>query len=493
MDHFEIGFAGLHFSFDRNRETNTPTKTRARRPSPRDMTAGPPVNEEMLRGLYHGDFRGLQFASPLAYTPISVPVNMMGLPTPTSDDEITQAALNEITAMMSERIPKLHRTHLLLGTAWRWPRFDVASGELVWEEIPDSVVADILVDLVTGKPAAILTDEQIAISIAENQVAYIQRKRRFEAAQVIVQYFGQKPASVTDYTAANRSGILPIVFAHDTDEGEIRGHSALARIIRDLKDYHDTDYRVSEILTKFVPKQVQTVESPETWRKENGLDTDAALAEFDIAANDFILNRKDETTDFPFLSADATSAHEKALERKYWKIIEGSGIPEIFWGISLSGNHADGDNQMQKGVQYVDAVRRELDDPYTDLYAASLRLLSIARGENYKPFKMGWNKLESISADTKSQILSRFATAVTSMAGSATLTPGQLLKLWELNFPETKPGEYDDFIKGITTMGLHKQFVGLDYASGLADFQGGEAGAAGDPAGKGAADAGAAR
>jgi hypothetical protein len=41
-------------------------------------------------------------------------------------------------------------------------------------------------------------------------------------------------------------------------------------------------------------------------------------------------------------------------------------------------------------------------------------------------------------------------------------------------------------IAGITKMGMHKQFVGLDYASGLLDFQGGEAGAMGDAAGQGA-------
>ena len=141
---------------------------------------------------------------------------------------------------------------------------------------------------------------------------------------------------------------------------------------------------------------------------------------------------------------------------------------------------------MQKGVQYVDAIRRELDDPYTDLYAASLRLLSIVRGQNFKPFKMGWNKLESISADMKSQIFARFATALTQMSGAAAMTVEQMHKLWVLNYPKTEPGDFEEFVAGITKMGLHKQFVGLDYASGLSDFQGGEAGAMADLAGQGA-------
>jgi len=240
-------------------------------------------------------------------------------------------------------------------------------------------------------------------------------------------------------------------------------------------------------LTKFLPKQIQDTEDVGKWMLSNlGTDQPEALADYDVAGNDLIVNRAGEKTSFEHLPGEATSAHEKALERKYWKIIEGSGIPEIFWGISLSGNHADGDNQMQKGVQYVDAIRRELDDPYTDLYAASLRLLSIVRGQNFKPFKMGWNKLESISADMKSQIFARFATALTQMSGAAAMTVEQMHKLWVLNYPETEPGDFEEFVAGITKMGLHKQFVGLDYASGLSDFQGGQAGAMADPAGQGA-------
>jgi hypothetical protein len=481
------GFFSWFFNRERGHESTT--KGSPRRPGPTDKTENKVANEEMLHGLYHGDYKGLQFASPLTYPPIAIPVNMMGLPTPTSEDERTQEVLDEITAQMAERIPMLNRSKLLLGTAWRWPHFDADSGELVWDEIGDSIVSDVLIDLRTGKPSAILTDEQIVISIAENQVAYVQRKRRFEAGQVIVQWLGQKPASVQDYTAANRAGVLPICFAHDTDEGEIRGHSSLARVIRQLKDYHDIDFRVSETLAKFRPKQLQKVKSLMEWLKNNfGHSDPEALATLDIADNDLVLNVDGEETSYEFMPEGATSGHEKALARKFLMIVEGSGIPELAWGPLATGNHASTDEDKQLLISYVDDLRRESNRPYYDLYAASLRLLSIVRGENYKPFKMGWNKLESISADTKSQIFTRFAQAMTAMAGSAAMTVEQMHKLWVLNYPETEPGTFDEFVAGITKMGMHKQFVGLDYASGLADFQGGEAGAMGDPAGKGAMD-----
>jgi hypothetical protein len=463
---------GGSFSWSSGKENATPTRMPARRPAPRDMTGDKPVNEEMLRGLYHGDYRGLQFASPLAFTPIARPVSMMGLPTPTSEDERTQEVLDEIVAMMADRIPKLHRTFALLGTAWRWPRFDIDSGALVWEELPDSIVSDILVDLVTGRPGAILTDEQIAISIAENQVVYIQRKRRFDPAQVTVRYFGQKPQSIQDFTARNVAGILPCVFAHDADEGEIRGHSALARIIRDLKDYHDIDYRVSEILTKFLPKQVQSTDDVGKWCENNlGTSDPSSLVDYDVAGSDLVINRKGEETDYKHLPEEATAAHEKTLERKYYKIIEGSGIPELFWGPLATGNHASTETDYQQAIGYVEGLRRELDRPYHELFAASLRILSIVRGENYQPFEVKWNLLESVSAETKSKIFQAFAAGVSSLAGSATITKPMLYKIWKMNYPESTDATFEEFIAGMEEMAIFKQFVGETYGQGLEDFQ----------------------
>ncbi len=459
---------GRRFSWTFGKERTTPTKTPPRRPFPKDKTGGMVANEEMLLGLYHGTHSGLQFASPLAFTPISAPVNMMGLPTPTSTDERTQEVLDEITATMAERIPKLNRSAILLGTAWRWPRFDAKSRALVWEEIPDSIVADILIDIVTGKPSEILTDEQISISTAENAVAIVQRKRRFEQARVTIRWFGQRPADVQDYSGRNIAGILPIPFAHDTDESEIRGHSSLSRIIRDLKDYHDTDYRVSEILTKFLPKQIQEVEQVGKWLENNfGSESFDALSDYDVSGNDLIINRRgEESTSYEYLPEGATSAHEKSLERKYYKIIEGSGIPELFWGPLATGNHASTTEHMQQAISYVDSIRREMNAPYYDLYAASLRILSIARMESYGEFTMGWNRLESVSADIKSQIFSRFSQALSQLSNASVLTKKQLWTLWTLNYPESKPGEFEEFASGLSDMAQFRQFAGMSYAEG---------------------------
>jgi hypothetical protein len=461
-EHGRRGF--FSWFFNRTRETNRdPTKMPARRPFSRDLTGGFTANEDMLSGLYHGTWHGLQFASPLAYTPIAIPVNMMGLPCPHSDDEKTQEVLDEITGMMAERIPKLHRSALLIGSTWRWPRFDAKAQALVWEEIKDSAISDLLLDLTTGAPTAVLTDEEFALSVAENSVVYVRRKRRFDLQRVAVAWSGQVPSGLGDVTSRNTMGSLPVVFAHDAEEGELRGHSVLSRIIRDLKDYHDIDYMRSQILTKFRPKQVQDVSDLKAWLQNNGMAADD-VAGFDVAETDLIFNiMEKEKTSYEFMPSDATAPYDKALENKFWKIFEGSGIPEMFWGGLATGNHATAAVQMQQAVTYVDQLRQQWNHPYSDLYAASLRLLSIVRMETYQDFEMGWNRLESISADVKSKIFSSFATAITAIAGAAALTKKQLYTLWALNYPDSEPGTFEEFLQGISDMAKHSAFAKAPY------------------------------
>lgn len=445
----------------------------SRRPASKDASGGLPANAEMLLGLYHGSYSGLEFASALAFAPILKPVNMMGLPTPYSEDEATQAALDEIVSLMADRIPRLHRAALLLGTGWRWPRYDSAWQGLVWEEIGDGTITDILLDLTSGTPRAILTHEQIKLVTAENITSYVERKRRFEQDEVTIRWTGARPQGLQDFSGRNMAGVLPIAFPHDTDEGEIRGHSALSRIARDLKDYHDIDFRRSEILAKFVPKQVQNTADVSTWLSQNGLSI-ADFATVDIAETDFILNRKDESTSFEFLPEGATKPYSEALENKFWKIVEGSGIPELFWGPLATGNHASTDTQLQDAVSYVESIRAQWVTPYKALFAASLRLLEIARMQRFQPFEMRWNRLESLSPVAKSKIFLEFAQAVNSLAGAAMLTKAQVYALWKSSYPEIPVGEFEEWVAGIQDMAAFRQFLGLDYFSGLEDASGKE-------------------
>jgi len=458
------------FSFFGRKEHDEPTRGAPRRPGNRDMTASFQSNEPMLRGMYHGNYPGLQFASPLCFTPVNLLVQFMGYPTPKaidSADTVTQAALDYIMLTMADKVPRNHRGSFITGNSWRWPRFDSRTNSLVWEAIPDMTVQDILIDVMSENPFAILTDEMIKLSTGENQIINVQRKRRFEPDMVGVRWYGQKPANVKDYTARNVAGMLPINFPNEADEGDVRGWSVFARIIRDLKDYHDSDYRISETLTKFRPKQKQRVKNLADWLANNGLTTET-LSDLDIANNDFVVNiGPDEETDFDFLPEGATAALEKALERKYWKVVEGSGIPELFWGPLATGNHASTDTQLQQAVDYAIAKRKEFDNPWKALLVGSLRVLSVARGETYKDFSLEWNRLEAVSPAMKSKIMLEFAQTLNAFITSASCTEKQAYELWKLNFPESQPGTFEEWQEGIKKMIVHKQALGESYFDGL--------------------------
>jgi hypothetical protein len=471
MSGFSINFGGLGFSWQSDRKDSVTTLATPRRPGPRDMTGGFQANEAMLKGLYKGTHPGLQFASPLCYTPVNLLVQFMGYPTPRAegDHPETQAALDFLVKFF--RPSRIHRGALIVGTAWRWPRFDSSQLSLACEAIPDSVITDILIDIASERPYAILTDERIRLSTGENQIANVQRTRRFEPGRVSVRWLGERPQSVQDEDAVNVSGSLPSPFAHDADEGEIRGTSVFSRAIRILKDYHDTKFRISETLTKFRVKQVQTVRDPAQWRKENGLDDESAFASYDIADNDLIINRENETTKYEFLPKDATEALEKALGTDFWLVVESQGMPELFFGPLATGNHASTDVNLDQAVKYAESERGDMTPPWQALLAAGLRILSVARGENYKGFTMGWNRLDGVSPQVKSEIFLRFTQAAAQLVNSATCTPKQLHRLWEINFPESDPGDFKEFLGGIEEMMRHKQALGLDPFSGLEDFQ----------------------
>jgi hypothetical protein len=141
-------------------------------------------------------------------------------------------------------------------------------------------------------------------------------------------------------------------------------------------------------------------------------------------------------------------------------------MPEMFWGGLATGNHASADTQMQEAVSYVENLRREITTSYYDLYSASLRVLGVARMEAYKPFKMKWNELEATSADIKSQIFQRFSVGAAQLINSGGLTEEMLYNLWQMNFPEAKPGTLDEFIKGRKNIKLVVKTQGTSLSGG---------------------------
>ncbi|MDR3334901.1 MAG: hypothetical protein LBT13_08475, partial [Treponema sp.] len=113
------------------------------RPGHVDMTGELPSDAKTLYGLYYGTDVGLQFASPLVKTPIDVPNNLIGIPTPKAKDKQTQDAVVSIVDDQLDEFPIINRTFMLIGTGWRWCRFSQKLGRVIWEAMPDRTITDI--------------------------------------------------------------------------------------------------------------------------------------------------------------------------------------------------------------------------------------------------------------------------------------------------------------------------------------------------------------
>lgn len=457
----------MAFDWWKSKKTVPESRAEGRRPNRVDVTGGLPSNEEMLFALYHGTFSGMEKASPLARIPIVIPMSLIGVPTPTSDDPATQEALDRITAQMTRKIKIINRNFLLAGTSWCYPKYERAAG-LVWKVIKDSSVQDILLSLADETPFAVLVDEELQLTVGENEINNIRRKSRYDRQRVTVSYYGARVAGL-DYTARNVAGVLPIKFALEPDDSVSRGHSVLEPILCDLKDYADIDKRVSSTLAKFTPKQIQKISNGKLaeWRFNNGLADDADFEEFDPALAEFVVNVDGEETRFEFLAEGATAGAEKTLERIFWKLFQGSGVPEMFWGGIASGNFASSDNQMQIMINKINDYRDELAEPYRELFAASLRLLSVAELQNYdQNITIAWNKLDSVSEKDKATIFKDFASGIGTLLTSGGVGVAQLYELWKSTYPDLHVGTIEEFKAELVKAANLQQFIKQDYAAG---------------------------
>ena len=466
------------FSFFIPSETPTnPTKREVRRPVQKDKTDSLVCNSDLTKNLYHNSYPGMKLAGGLAYAPIVVPVWFMGIPIPVLEieNEKTQSILDQVVLDFAKNINKIHIQSHRDGTCWVWPHYSATLKKLIWEFISDDSITDIIKDINNNEIIKIITDEEMQIVTGYNKKVYVRRKRTFEKNLITVQWVSGKesvPTELMDITAINPSGILPIPFANNVDGDRIRGYSDYERLITDLKDYHDIELKQSEILAKFNPKLAVGTTDVDQWKKDNAIDDFSTL---DIEMIDLLFYKPEiEKPPLYVFPERAHEAYEKALKRKFKKMVEESMIPEIAWGVKVEGNLASADKQIEGLVKYVEDKRAQHNESYKLLFEASLRLMNIVRMRNeIDEVKIEWNKLDAISEETKSIIFKNFAQGISYLIQIAGLTKEQLHKIWKENYPHVTEDNYDEFIKGISQMGAHKQWKDAQYVE-VMDMQGGE-------------------
>jgi len=451
----------------RNTRKENPTRQSKRNPNSIDFTDSMQCNSALTFGLYHNQYTGMKLAGALAFAPIAVPVWFMGLPIPETANEADQQLLRNITEQFSTFMEQLHVACHRDGTVWIWPFFSAIDGLLHWEMIPDASVVGIVHSVQTCNVIRIITNEELTVTLDDERTATANRRREFTREKVTETWTGQKlPENLTSGTMRNMSGELPIAFANNAEAMATRGHSEYERIIYDLKDYHDIDMMQSATLAKFNTKMISTVKNADEYLKNNGY---ADISEINVASSDFFMNVEGEKTELLF-PTNAYQAYESALKRKFRKIVEGSGIPEICWGIKVEGNLASAEAQMGLLVQFVKDKREQKTKPYQRLFAASMRLMGIVAMQPVSSdIVIKWGALDELSAKTKAEVFKAFAEGVAALINSAGVTKEQLYHLWDSLYPDTTRETMDEFIVGIGRMGKHKQWKDASYVEVMDD------------------------
>jgi hypothetical protein len=445
------------WNFFWRKKSDNQTKTTGRYRN-RRLDGGCQAHAELLRGLYHGTREGLQFASPLTLPPIQSLVNLMGTPQPNSESELVQDYLDRIVKQYSSQFDKIHIESLLMGTAWIYPHFDKTRG-LIWTMIPDEYVSDIYQDANTGLIKSIMTTESIQYKSRDWDGFNGWTCRKVEYTPEWV-HTAWNVTNIEGRRVKNVTGLLPISFRNEEDETGCRGISLFSRVIRDLKDYHDIDYSVSELLGTFKAKQIQTVRDLAAWNSNNFGESHAqdGFAIADFWGMDAIVNVEGETTDYIWLPSDATASHEAALQRKFLKIIEGTGIPEILWGPLAVGNHATTQEQWQQAVMRAKAMQLQYSESYLDLMRSSVYLLALSEGrqlnlaELNSEIEIKWDDIDTNTEVAKAQIFSQTASGIVSLSSAGLITERMVYEKLKTLWMGLEMGTYEEFVRGTEDM-----------------------------------------
>jgi hypothetical protein len=424
-----------------------------------DMTGGFAADTKQLDAIYHGEDNAYNLAAGLIYTPIARPVQLVGNPTPVSEDKATQDALNLITAQFSDEFSVIELAKQLHGTAWRWARWDNKNNNLCWEMIPDDSVTMIEQDIISGEITGIYTDDQFTVANGPNTTQIVQRKRHITRQRIDVQWTGNTAGmQLQDTSQYNRYGILPRPFGHDTPQGKWRGYSVIGRTLRLVKAYHDVNRTVCELLSDFVPKWVQYTGNGKDWFYNNGFSEENGVMEATKASfsDRFVLNIGDkEKTEFLYLPSNATTQYDARLDKIRQECIAASPVPEIFYGNLATGNEASVGIHKDMAITYIDSLRQENVAPYDDLFTDSLILTGAVDGHTYGTVHTTYDALDMMSAEERSTVFKNVAQGVQFLVSSCGGTLDDMYFFWKRFYPTLPENDVKKFIAALPAMQEH--------------------------------------
>jgi hypothetical protein len=231
-------------------------------------------------------------------------------------------------------------------------------------------------------------------------------------------------------------------------------------------------YNRDEILADFKPKLVQTVEGKDddvaTWRKINRLLDKDAL--FDPWGMDFVLNQTGDKTEFLSLPSDATAQHTAAIKDNESKIMIGSSLPQLFFGVLTTGTQAANNVQSRVAVEFIKSILDETIKSLSELVNQSLTILAFMNFTRAPKVNISFGSFDLMDAEQKARIFSSYATGISTMLSGGTLTAETALYFSKMLFADFPEQTKEDFVEGmkkmLTEVGSHvgqSTFSGEDF------------------------------
>jgi hypothetical protein len=414
---------------------------RVPQPSTQDTTAGLAANVELLRGMWTGTDDRINLAAPLLYAPVNTIRALVGSPILVADNPETQAYCNSLMKrLLVDEAPLITQSALVMGTTWRFPRM-LQNGRLIWETIPDDEVQGLrddggeITELWTHK---IVTENRRGSPLA--LPALYTERRHFTRDYIDIETTGAVSRRERVY---NWLRSMPSPFGHDCWEGSWRGTSVYSRVFRTAKFSHDVLYKAAQILSKFNPKLVQSLFDAGEKTAENWLEQRLNVKKLDVLQAELLVNvindaGQSETTDLKSLASDAVAGHERMLDRLYKMIIDGSGIPEIFWPQQLTGaqNYATASTQTMLGIETIKGIQREMTKWYEKCANESAALESYVNMSGSGSIRVEWSKMTILAPTERAQVFSGMASGLSSLYNSGVLTENGLLYWITQFFPD---------------------------------------------------------
>lgn len=463
------------FSSSTTSESNSMTRTRGGNTA-YNLTFPDTVNYDLAMDLYYNTRSGYKLGAFFCHSIIFIPMAFMGFPhfdieeiEKTPDQEFWTERLdfyNEKYFMNKQQIQKLCH---IAGTILIYPWFDLKAGYVKWLFIKPKYITDVFVNPDTHELTGIVTTINYTFYGEDGKYYYFTEKKKFTAKKIITTRTGNIPPNVRELEIRkNPAGILPVVFTNDVEPGEFEGHSEFERILPIVKAYSEINLRAHEEAANMKAKLIQNVDDYKTWMKNNGFDD---ISDVSIENVDFIINKGDTEKTEIIVPKNLIDNHIKLMNLDFWGVVEGSGIPEICWGLKTEGNHASAKEQMMVFLSYVSLKQKQVENPYLDLINATFKLEAIAYNQTPPEDVINrWNELDAMTEVERSEIFSNWATGLQKLIDSHAI---DLQGVHEILLSLTKDlitSDFEEFKKQLTEYGTLRGFLDAGF-NGQMDFQ----------------------